>query len=111
MTKVRQGQLRSCGQCDGPSEQINGIRIGAGHPIREGWRQQIELAPKFGVDVDSASILGIGKINETVVMLLDISKALSTADKELLDKAGLVQEPPLRWRLDEGIGTAGGTNT
>lgn len=28
-----------------------------------------------------------------------------------MDKAGLVQEPPLRWRLDEGIGTAGGTNT
>ncbi|HRN38638.1 MAG TPA: RecQ family zinc-binding domain-containing protein, partial [Flavobacteriales bacterium] len=28
-----------------------------------------------------------------------------------MDKAGLVQEPPLRWRLDERIGTAGGTNT
>ena len=52
---------------------------------------QIELAPKFGVDVDSASILGIGKINETVVMLLDISKALTSTEKELLDKADKVQ--------------------
>jgi len=46
---------------------------------------QIEYAPKFGVDVDSASILGIGKIGETVVMLLDISRALTSTEKALLD--------------------------
>ena len=52
---------------------------------------QIEFAPKFGVDVDSAAILGIGKINEVVVMLLDISKALSGSAPELSQSSGLVQ--------------------
>ena len=47
---------------------------------------QIELAPKFGVDTDSSALMGIGKINEAVVMLLDIGKALAV-DGTFLKKA------------------------
>jgi len=52
---------------------------------------QIEFAPKFGVDVDSAAILGIGKINEAVVMLLDISKALGSAPSEICQAGAAMQ--------------------
>jgi purine-binding chemotaxis protein CheW len=54
--------------------------------------EQIEFSPKFGMDVDSSSILGMGKINETVVMLLDISRALSCADNVLLDKTAAAMQ-------------------
>lgn len=49
--------------------------------------EQIELAPRFGMDADSNAILGMGKIDEAVVILLDINKALDISDKEFLDKA------------------------
>jgi len=54
--------------------------------------EQIEFAPRFGVDVDSSAILGIGKINESIVMLLDINKALSSADMALLDSVAAAGE-------------------
>ena len=49
--------------------------------------EQIELAPRFGMDADSNAILGMGKIDEAVVILLDINKALDISDKEFLDQA------------------------
>ncbi|NLF24125.1 MAG: purine-binding chemotaxis protein CheW [Deltaproteobacteria bacterium] len=48
--------------------------------------EQIESAPKFGSDMDTSAILGMGKIGESVVMLLDISEALSQTDKAILSK-------------------------
>jgi purine-binding chemotaxis protein CheW len=38
---------------------------------------QIEDAPSFGSDVDTDFILGMGKIGENVIMLIDVDKALS----------------------------------
>lgn len=40
----------------------------------------IEDAPSFGVEVDTDFILGMGKANEEVTILLDISKLLSQSD-------------------------------
>ena len=39
--------------------------------------EQIEPSPEFGSAVDTAFILGVGKIAKRVVMLLDIDKVLS----------------------------------
>ncbi|HEX2971424.1 MAG TPA: chemotaxis protein CheW, partial [Tepidisphaeraceae bacterium] len=39
--------------------------------------EQIEEAPSFGASVDTAFILGMGKINDSVKILLDIDKVLS----------------------------------
>lgn len=39
--------------------------------------EQIEPAPSFGAGVDTAFILGMGKVGEKVVMLLDVDRVLS----------------------------------
>ena len=47
--------------------------------------QDIEEAPQFGSSVDTSFILGMGKIGETVKILLDIDKVLSGEDLSNLD--------------------------
>jgi purine-binding chemotaxis protein CheW len=47
---------------------------------------QIEDAPSFGANVDTAFILGMGKISEKVVSLLDIDKVLSGNDVDEVEK-------------------------
>jgi purine-binding chemotaxis protein CheW len=42
--------------------------------------QAIEEAPQFGASVDTSFILGMGKIGETVKILLDINKVLGGED-------------------------------
>lgn len=39
--------------------------------------EQIEASPEFGTTVDTAFILGMGKVGKRVVMLLDVDKVLS----------------------------------
>lgn len=46
----------------------------------------IEPAPAFGSAVDTAFILGMGKINNTVKILLDIDKVLSAADVQIAEE-------------------------
>ncbi len=41
---------------------------------------QIEAAPNMGASVDTAFILGMGKIGDNVVILLDVDKVLSSED-------------------------------
>jgi len=45
----------------------------------------IEDAPSFGVDVNTAFILGMGKTNEKVTILLDIDRVLSSGDIAALE--------------------------
>ena len=49
--------------------------------------EQIEPAPDFGTEVDTAFILGMGKVGKMVIMLLDIDKVLSTAELAELKQA------------------------
>ena len=49
----------------------------------------IEDTPSFGVNVDTGFILGLGKANDRVTILLDISKVLGGDDMDEL--AGLTQ--------------------
>ena len=48
----------------------------------------IEDAPSFGSQVNTEFILGMGKANGKVTILLDISKLLSQADTEALSAVG-----------------------
>ena len=41
---------------------------------------QIEPAPEFGVAVDSAFILGMGKVDDKVIMLLDAERVLTATE-------------------------------
>jgi len=41
---------------------------------------QIEPAPSFGASIDTAFIMAMGKLGETVVILLDIDKVLTASE-------------------------------
>jgi len=46
----------------------------------------IEAPPSFGTDVDTAFIMGIGKVKEKVVILLNIDKVLTTEDMNIVSE-------------------------
>lgn len=52
--------------------------------------EQIEASPEFGTAVDTQFILGMGKVNKKVVMLLDIDKVLSS------DELGAVRQASVK---------------
>lgn len=47
----------------------------------------IEDTPEFGAAVDTSFIKGVARVDERVVLLLDIDRALSSAELELLERA------------------------
>lgn len=48
---------------------------------------QIEPTPEFGTSVDTSFITGVGRLEERVVLLLDIDRVLTTGELEELDRA------------------------
>lgn len=48
---------------------------------------QIEPPPEFGASVDTDFILGMGKVDKKVVMLLDVDKMLSNKELALVEQA------------------------
>lgn len=48
--------------------------------------EQIEDTPAFGADTNTDFILGVGKVNQKVIMLLDVDKVLSTGEAALMDQ-------------------------
>ena len=61
-----------------------GVVVDSVREVYDFAASQLELTPRFGVDADASSILGIGKIGEAVVMLLDIGKAIGAGEREVL---------------------------
>jgi len=57
-----------------------GITIDAVKEVLDIKPPQIEAPPSMGASVDSAFIMGMGKINDTVKILLDIDKVLSVEE-------------------------------
>ncbi len=49
--------------------------------------EQIEPPPEFGTTVDTAFILGMGKVAKKVIMLLDADKVLSSGELAALSSA------------------------
>ncbi len=47
--------------------------------------EEIEDAPSFGESVNTDYILGIGKSNDNVKLLLDIDKIISSKDMEMIE--------------------------
>ena len=54
--------------------------------------EQIEPAPSFGVSVDTEFILGMGKLGEKVVMLLDVDRVLSSGETAMLAQTAAREE-------------------
>ena len=57
-----------------------GIVVDKVSEVRDIKAEDIENAPAFGPDVNTDYILGIGKANDGVKLLLDIDKVLSTGE-------------------------------
>jgi purine-binding chemotaxis protein CheW len=53
--------------------------------------EQIEPPPSFGVSVDTTFILGMGKVNEKVVILLDADSVLSTGELQMIEQSGAAE--------------------
>jgi purine-binding chemotaxis protein CheW len=65
---------------------ITGIIVDEVYEVLDIEGEQIEDAPSFGANVDTAFILGMGKIGDKVVSLLDIDKVLTGDDISIVDQ-------------------------
>ncbi|ERP31695.1 chemotaxis protein CheW [Chitinivibrio alkaliphilus] len=61
---------------------IMGVIVDGVREVLEVSSDHIEKTPAFGTAVDTAFILGVAKLQEKVVMLLDIDKVLSSKEIE-----------------------------
>jgi purine-binding chemotaxis protein CheW len=61
-----------------------GTLVDAVSEVLDIQQEEIENTPAFGASVDAEYILGIGKIKDTVKILLDIDKVLETTDISMM---------------------------
>jgi len=47
---------------------------------------EIENAPKFGQNIDTSFIMGLGKVKDKIIILLDIDAVLSSAELEMVEE-------------------------
>jgi purine-binding chemotaxis protein CheW len=68
-------------------EQVTmGLIVDEVSEVLEVLSDQIEPPPSFGAAVDTTFILGMGKVNEKVVILLDADRVLSTGELQMIDQ-------------------------
>jgi len=48
--------------------------------------EQIKIAPQFGATLDTQYLMGLGTVDERMLILVDIEKLMSSSDMELVDK-------------------------
>jgi len=68
------------------SEVTMGIIVDEVSEVMDIETNQIEDTPSFGSSVDTDFILGMGKIAEKVVMMLDVDKVLSGTEMSVVDR-------------------------
>ncbi len=66
---------------------LMGILVDAVSEVLDIQASEIEDAPAFGVGVDTRFILGIGKVKNTVKILLDIDRVLTNVDVSIMENA------------------------
>jgi len=72
----------------GDGKIIMGASVDEVSEVMEISADQIEPAPEFGTSVDTAFILGMGKVGKKVVILMDVDKVLSSGDISILKQVG-----------------------
>ncbi len=48
--------------------------------------EEIEVAPRFGQGIDTNFIMGLGKVKEKIIILLDIATVLSAEELEMVEQ-------------------------
>lgn len=70
------------------TEQFSiGVIVDTVNEVLDIQREQIEPAPDFGCNVNTEYILGIGTVDEKVVILLDIDKLMTESEVKALKSA------------------------
>jgi purine-binding chemotaxis protein CheW len=67
-------------------DMLMGITVDCVSEVLDIHEQDIDEAPEFGVSVSTDFILGMGKARDKVIILLDISKVLTTGEIAMLAK-------------------------
>lgn len=70
------------------TQVVMGIIVDEVSEVLDITAQQIEPAPAFGTEIDTNFIMGMGKVDKKVVMLLDVDKVLSGGEIEMVSKMG-----------------------
>jgi len=69
----------------GETSVIMGVIVDEVSEVLDIAGEQVEPAPTFGTTVNTDFILGMGKIDKKVVMLLDVNRVLGSDDFAMLD--------------------------
>lgn len=69
------------------STQVIGMVVDAVNEVRELSAEQIEPTPSFGGSIRADFIRGMGKLDERLVVMLDISRIISAQELTALDQA------------------------
>ncbi len=68
------------------SSQV-GIVVDSVSEVTDIKGEDIEDAPSFGQEIDTSSIMGLGKAKDKIIILLDIEKVLTAEDLEIVKQA------------------------
>ncbi|MHC4885916.1 MAG: chemotaxis protein CheW [Planctomycetota bacterium] len=70
------------------NDTLMGIIVDTVNEVMDIEEGQIEDPPRFGVSVDTAFILGMGKLEERVVILLNIERVLTSEELVMVQDMG-----------------------
>lgn len=73
--------------------RVIGMVVDAVSEVLELSADQIEPAPSFGNRIRADFIRGMGKVNDRLVVLLDVGRVLSDDEISLLEQAGTQRAP------------------
>lgn len=77
----------------GDGLRVIGMVVDAVSEVLELGADQIEPAPSFGNRIRADFIRGMGKVNDRLVVLLDVGRVLSDDEISLLEQAGTQRAP------------------
>ena len=70
--------------------EVNGSSIGlivdSVSEVSDITGEEIENAPSFGQGIDTSFIMGLGKVKDKIIILLDIDTVLSTEELEMVEE-------------------------
>jgi len=73
----------------GGNSTITGVLVDAVSDVVDFAEETVEATPEFSADVDTSFIKGVGRAEDRVVLLLDIDRALSNAQMEIVERAAV----------------------
>lgn len=63
-----------------------GIIVDSVSEVSDIGGKEIEVAPRFGQGIDTSFIMGLGKVKEKIIILLDIETVLSAEELEMVEQ-------------------------